>query len=171
VPYGRQIDIDLIQYMLATKFGDHSTNNDCLSNFYVQQTHAPDSSEVKSKLATIDGLGTDANYSTLSKDSEYQLKETEYLLINYTDSKTDESGTEHKSVVNKYYGPGTIIRPNFALMDSSLYHNNHSYSKRDGFVFNEVTVPEGMFTLGVNEQIEIRDIINIDLDTEGSYIY
>jgi G3E family GTPase len=164
--------MDLIQYMSTYKFGTYSSNYDNLTKFYVQRTYAPNAPEVEANLATVDGLGQSANYATISKDSEYQLKDGEYLLINYTDSKTDESGTERKSVINKYYGKGEIIRPNFGIVDSLLYHNNHSYSKKDSFNFNEyVSNPDGMFTLGANEQIEIREVVNVELDTSGSYLY
>jgi hypothetical protein len=101
-------------------------------------------------------------------NGEYRLKSNEYILFNYTESKTVE-GTEQKTVVNKVYTEGDIIRANFNLIDSSLYHNNHSYSKRDGFSFDGYQ-PEGMFTLGANEQIEIRDIVKVELD-EAAYLY
>ena len=171
---GKLVDMDLIQYMSTYKFGSHGSNYRCLTNAYVQRTYTYNSPEVTANLATIDGLGQSADYATISKDSEYQLKDGEYLLINYTDSKTDEStGTESKSVINEYYGPGKIIRPNFGIVDSALYHNNHSYSKRDGFSFTKysITDPEGMFTLGANEQIEIREIVNVELDKAGSCLY
>jgi hypothetical protein len=137
----------------------------------VQRTFEATDPLVENDLVTANGLGRSANYKTISKDSEYQLQNGEYLLINYTDSKTDSSGVERKSVINKYYGEGDIIRPNFDIVDSLLYHNNHSYSKRDGFSFNEVTNPEGLFTLGVNEQIEIRDIVQVNLDAENACLY
>ena len=168
---GLLVDSNLHQYMTTHMFSNQTDNKDCLEKFYVQRVWAPDSDEVKKGLVTVNGLGKDAIYATLTKDGEYQLKEGEYLLINYTDSKTDTSGTEHKTVVNKYWGPGTIIRPNFNLIDSARYHNNHSYSKKDGFSFNEVNNPEGMFTLDVNEQIEIRDRVEVELNTNGSCLY
>jgi hypothetical protein len=166
--------MDLIQYMSTYKFGTYSSNYDNLTNFYVQRTYAPNAPEVEANLATVDGLGQSANYATISKDSEYELKKGEYLLINYTDSKTDEStGTETKSIINEYYGKGKIIRPNFGIVDSALYHNNHSYSKTDQFSFTKygVSNPEGMFTLGANEQIELREIVNVHLDSANSCLY
>ena len=170
LPFGRFIDEAHYKYLPAYNFGNLSSDRDALNNFYVQVTHDPDSVDVKDKKYTADGLGQDATYKGVPKDGEYQLATGEYLLINYTDSKTDDTGVEQKTVINKVYSEGDIIRANFELIDSALYHNNHSYSKRDGFSFAGQT-PEGMFTLGTNEQIEIRDIVQVDLDKEGTYLY
>jgi hypothetical protein len=164
-PFGKLIDIDLKKYLPASKFGVVASNKEALENFYVQDTREEDDA-----IGTADGLGQDADYVGVPKDGEYKLTTGEYLLINYTDSKTDEAGVERKTVVNKVYSEGDIIRANFELIYSALYHNNHSYSKRDGFSFAGQT-PEGMFTLGTNEQIEIRDIVQVDLDEEGTYLY
>lgn len=168
-PFGKYIDIDLKKYLPAYKFGSVATNKEVLNNFFVQETRSEDDT-----TGTADGLGKDATYIGVPKGGEYQLKEGEYLLINYTDSKTDETGVETKTVINKTYykgcADGDIIRANFELIDSALYHNNHSYSKRDGFTFSGQQ-PEGMFTLGTNEQIEIRNIVQVDLDEDTMYLY
>ena len=165
-PFGRLIDVDLKKYLPAYKFGAVASNKEVLENFYAQDTReADDQSE-----GTADGLGKDANYTGVPKDGEYRLQTGEYLLLNYTDSQTDESGTERKSVINKVYSEGDIIRANFELIDSTLYHNNHSYSKKDGFSFSGQQ-PEGMFTLGTNEQIEIRDLVKVKLNEPGMYLY
>jgi hypothetical protein len=173
-PYGYLIDQALFKYLPAYKFNNVASNADALTQFYVQVTHAINSDEVKNKAATADGLGKDALYQGVPKDGEYQLKDKEYLLINYTDSKTDDSGNEIKTVVNKIYyqgcPEGDIIRANFKLIDSSLYHNNHSYSKKDGFTFAGQQ-PEGMFTLGTNEQIEIRSLVKVELNEASTYLY
>lgn len=165
------VDENLIQYLPTYKFNTETSNEKYLTKTYVQRTFESADPLVLNNLVTENGLGRSANYKTISKDSEYQLQNGEYLLINYTDSKTDTSGVERKSIINKYYGEGDIIRPNFDIVDSLLYHNNHSYSKRDGFSFNEVSNPEGLFTLGVNEQIEIRDIVQVNLDAENACLY
>ena len=171
LPFGRLIDVSQYKYLPAYSFGNLSSDKAALNNFYVQVTHDPDSEDVKTyKIYTADGLGQDASYVGVPKDGEYQLKTGEYLLINYTDSKTDEAGVERKTVINKVYSEGDVIRANFELIDSALYHNSHSYSKKDGFSFEGQT-PEGMFTLGTNEQIEIRDIVQVDLDEREAYLY
>lgn len=129
---------------------------------------------------TKDGLGRDPDGSDISKDAAYQLQENEYLLINYTNSKTDESGNETKSVINKCYKCGDIIQPNFGVVDSLLYHKNHSYSKTSGFDFTSLSNvngytnfknPEGMFTLSTDEQICIKEIVKIELDKNDSFLY
>ena len=165
-PYGRLIDEALYKYLPAYKFGTVASNIEALTNFYVQVTRAADSKE-----GTADGLGRDADYEGVPKGGEYELKPGEYLLINYTDSSTDASGAEKKSVVNKIYEAGDIIRVNFNLIDSALYHNNHSYSKRDGFYFEGHSDVPGMFTLGTNEQIEIRELVSVKLNEPTMYLY
>ena len=129
---------------------------------------------------TKDGLGRDPDGSDISKDAAYQLQENEYLLINYTNSKTDESGNETKSTINKCYKCGDIIQPNFGIVDSLLYHKNHSYSKTSGFDFaslgnvkgyDNFKNPEGMFTLSTDEQICIKEIVKIELDKNDSFLY
>lgn len=129
---------------------------------------------------TKDGLGRDPDGSDISKDAAYQLQENEYLLINYTNSKTDESGNETKNTINKCYKCGDIIQPNFGIVDSLLYHKNHSYSKTSGFDFaslgnvkgyDNFKNPEGMFTLGTDEQICIKEIVKIELDKNDSFLY
>jgi hypothetical protein len=165
-PYGRLIDVDLFKYMPAYKFGTVSDNKAALENFFVQATRPADAAE-----GTADGLGRDANYQGIPINGEYKLDDGEFLLINYTDSKTDESGAETKTVINKEYGPGYIIRANFSLIDSMLYNNNHSFSKRSGFSFQNKSYIEGMFTLGANEQIEIRDIVKVELNDSPTYLY
>ena len=129
---------------------------------------------------TKDGLGRDPDGSDISKDAAYQLQENEYLLINYTNSKTDESGNETKSVINKCYTCGDIIQPNFGIVDSLLYHKTHSYSKNSGFDFASLSKtdgyknfknPGGMFTLSTDEQICIKEIVKIELDKNDSFLY
>ena len=167
-PYGRLIDADLKKYLPAYKFGAVASNNEVLDGFFIQETRENDESDV----GTADGLGKDARYAGVPKDGEYELQAGEYLLINYTNSKTDETtNTEIKSVVNQIHPAGTVIRANFNLIDSALYHNNHSYSKKDNFYFEGYNGIEGMFTLGSNEQIEIREIVKVDLNEETMYLY
>lgn len=166
-PFGRLIDEALFKYLPAYKFGVVSSNKEALENFFVQVTRIEDTAGE----GTADGLGRDANYTGVPKDGEYQLDRGEYLLINYTDSSTDASGAEKKVVVNKVYKTGDIIRANFNLIDSALYHNNHSYSKKDGFYFTGYGDIEGMFTLGTNEQIEIRELVSVKLKEPSMYLY
>ena len=174
---GKYVDENLIKYTTAN-------TSQAFNKLYVPITH--DSTEPECGINfTADGLGQDADYPSIGIDCDYQLKSDEYLLINYTDSKTDESGNETKIIKNEYYGKGTIIRPNFALVDSSLYHNNHTYPKTAGYgnfkVVNDealdkganapVKDPEGMFTLDSNEQICIRKIVEVNLTKRGTYLY
>lgn len=127
---------------------------------------------------TKNGLGQKSEYVGVLANEEYTLKpgsgagdKGEYLLINYTQS-SNENGEEIKTKINKYYGPGTIIKPNFDLIDSGDYNKSHNYTKTDGFSFLDWDVtPPGLFTLGANEQIEIRDFVQVYLDELSTNIY
>ena len=155
-----------------------------IKDYYIPKLHEstvePGAEITKPEGYTADGLGRDPEGSDISKDAAYQLQDNEYLLINYTNSKTDESGNETKSVINKCYKCGDIIQPNFGIVDSLLYHKTHSYSKTSGFDFTSLSNingyanfknPEGMFTLGTDEQICIKEIVKIELDKNDSFLY
>lgn len=157
---GYLIDDNHIKYVSASKPTP-------ITNLYVQQTH----DTTISGEYTINGLGKDGKHPSIGKDADYELGPNEYLLINYTDTQTDADGSETKTVVNKYWGPGTIIRPNFSLVHSPLWHNDHSYSKTSGFNFIEVSNPDGMFSLSANEQICIREIVKVELKDNNTYLY
>jgi hypothetical protein len=60
------------------------------------------------------------------------------------------------TVVNDVLKEGTIIKPNFDLEDSSIKAQHTSYSKKTGFTFPDSSIP-GMFSIGANEQIEVRE--------------
>ena len=62
-------------------------------------------------------LVLDPEDKTIAKNTEYQLKKGEKLYIMYTSESTTDSSTD--VVKSIYYGPGTIIRPNFDLGDSN----------------------------------------------------
>ena len=70
---------------------------------------------------------------------------------------------------------GTIIRPNFALGDSKKARSLKNFNKTSGFDFTDYNISKenvpGMFTLGTNEQIEIREIVKVDLDDVSTNIY
>lgn len=113
------------------------------------------------------GLGINGSYEGITADQEYKLDEGEYLLINYTSTSTDDSGTESSTVVNKVYKTGICIRPNFKLIDSATSHSSEgvSYSKKTGYNFTDVSEgnPDGLFSLSANEQIEIIEPVIVDL--------
>lgn len=159
---GKYIDINKVKYMQADVMKSNS-----ILNYYVPILHKDGTVINKDKdqaeWYTYDGLGKDLKYNEVMKNAEYQLKKGEYLLINYTDSKTSEdSNQEQKQVINKVYEEGAIIKANFPIIDSDIYHSNHSFSKKDGFNFENYS-PAGMFTLGTDEQICIREPAAISL--------
>ena len=118
---------------------------------------------------TFDGLGQNAVPFNLPKNIEYELGEDEYLLINYVQSKSDNS--DQKEEIYKVYSQGQIIKPNFELSDSEdWYKANHSYTKY-GVLFERYPNVSSMFTLGTDQQIEIREIVKIVLDEKNTNLY
>ena len=188
-PYGKLVDTDHTSYKLLAVVKTISANP--FDYYYVPRiwsdlANKPENTNTAaaSEWHTADGLGrNDNNTPGLTKGVEYQLKAGEYLLINY--SKSAENSDEKISVDEYYTGPitegdittkGAIIKPNFDLQDSSFWKRTHSYTKTSGFKFNEVAIggisqPEGMFTLGTDEQIEIRDLMEVVLDQQVTNIY
>ena len=125
-----------------------------------------------SKSHTQNGIGQHAEYHGIKKDQEYELKDGEYLLINYT-SSTSTEGNDVKTVINEKYDKGTIIKANFELMDSETHNKVYAFTKKSGFSFTDKisTTISGMFTLGTSEQIEIRDFMKVTLDEFGTNMY
>lgn len=127
--------------------------------------------------------GSNAGIITIVANSMYELRTGEYLYLNYTTSKAQEDGTEIKYVVNRILGAGTIIKPNFDLMDSGgNAANGISFNKTAGFNFNNVAIegndnnppsslPTGLYTLAASEQIEVQEFATSEITDTLAYIY
>jgi hypothetical protein len=125
---------------------------------------------------TQDGLGQEAQPETLAAGTEYALGQGEYLLINWLTSATNADGTSSDQKIEKceIYREGDIIKPNFDLVDSVDWAEaRHSYTKTTIPESFRAIIPhmEGMFTLGSNEQIEIRQLIQVKLDSANTNLY
>lgn len=140
--------------------------------WYNSETPATESAQATASAAqwhTVDGLGQDAVPFELSKGIEYELKPNEYLLINYIKSKAEDS--DQKEEVYKTYGPGHIIKPNFTISDSNDWHNaGHSFTKFNVKFEDHPTITK-MFTLGADQQIEIRKLLQVKLDEQNTNLY
>lgn len=157
---GKLVDEDCFKY---TYCNQAKTDIDF---YYVQQTWT---STDEQRTHTANGLGETGSLNGVPKNGEYQLQGTDVLYINYT--KTSDDDTETKTIVNKKYtaNDNVVIRANFELLDSDLYHGSHSYAKKDGF--DTSWGIEGMFSLGTDQQIEIREPVNVVLDEDQSKLY
>ncbi len=157
---GKLVDEDCFKY---TYCNQAKTDIDF---YYVQQTWTKTDDQ---RTHTANGLGETGSFNGVPKNGEYQLQGTDVLYINYT--KTSEDDTETKTIVNKKYtaNDNVVIRANFELLDSDLYHGSHSYAKKDGF--DTSWGIEGMFSLGTDQQIEIREPVNVILDEDQSKLY
>lgn len=146
-----------------------------LDNYYIQDTSVG--------VTNNFGLGISATIIGIATGGEYKLGTNECIYFNYTNSSTNAANTDTTVVKNVYYGPGSIIKPNFNLKDSAAL-------KMDGKVFTKtvitgtnfvdasgnagmpLTLPDGttgMFSLGGGEQIEIREpiIVNFSPATDS----
>ena len=113
-------------------------------------------------------LGQDQKANFVSNNEEYKLRDQEYLYIEYTPSSTTEDGTLQTGESTKeIHGPGSIIRP--AGFDGGL-KDSTAYQQEGHTPFKEVTFNEttklGMYSLGANEQIELRDYARVILDKD-----
>lgn len=168
---GLLIDSTFVKYAPTTTVpglsGDGTVNADCVGwkKLYVPY---PSKDYPNPENDAEAGLGQDAVLAKIYANQEYELQTGEYLLINYTSSSTDDSGSESSTVVNKIYKKGTMIRPSFDLSDSVTVHTNQStsWSKKSGYTFDDVEITDkidGMFTLSSNEQIEIIEPVVVTL--------
>lgn len=173
VPIGSYVDISHIKYQYCTQW--HTFVNP-LESFYVQRTFKSDELPDPSRNLTghtKNGLGLTAEIAGIAANEEYRLKIGEYLLINYTKSSDAGDANARDLVVNEAYGSGTIIKPNFKLQDSNT--NTKLYAKETGFDFtgklDGVYNPSGMYSLGAQEQIEIRELSKVELSNGDTYLY
>lgn len=130
-------------------------------------------------------LVLDPSDKIIDKNTEYQLGNNEKLYIMYTSESTTDSSTD--VVKSIFYGPGAIIRPNFDLKNSievkvggaswtKVLKNATKFvnqNKNENNSSSEETKQAdfGMFTLGTNEQIEIRKPAEVELNESQTYIY
>lgn len=153
---GYLIDENKTKYILVTKLNTTPINP--LGSLFVPII------EPNSPRTT--GKGKDAVANKIAANTEYKLQSDECLYINYTDANTstadmgenDTAATlkTTSTVINDVLKEGTIIKPNFDLEDSSIKAQHTSYSKKTGFTFPDSSIP-GMFSIGANEQIEVRE--------------
>jgi hypothetical protein len=120
---------------------------------------------------TKDGLGQNTKPSELTPGCEYALGRGEHFFVNWTQTK--EGSNDTKEEFWKTYGEGDIIKPNFRLADSEDWYNaHHSYTKLN-VAAKYTAFPEmpGMFTLGTNEQVEVRELIQVTLNGRNTNLY
>lgn len=177
---GAYVDIAQIKYGECSMW--RAFEDPFFDGFYVQQTHKYDSlpqPENKGDYFTTDGLGRGAITSGIPANCEYQLQANEYLCINYTPSASSDNTNSEVEPVSQVFGHGTIIRPNFQMVDSEFRYSvlGKAFAKRDGFDFSRVntgesfTNPSGLYSLGANEQIELRSLVEVNLEKTVVNLY
>ena len=129
-------------------------------------------------------LGKELVLESIPANADYALKSGEYLFIDYESAENASSTTTRR--ISKVYGQGTIIRPNFALSASSQVNtlkkekfnkdltSGTSWTKAsDGSPLDSgsVVLPSGLYTLSTQEQIEIREPVQVKIQSVGANIY
>lgn len=181
---GSMVDRDSHKYISITS----ALSTDKLTSYFIQNV----TTNTEGKIDN--GLGKDAKIVGASKNGEYCLDIGEYLFINYTKSSTATEGdsTAVKTPVYVYYGPGTVIKPNFDLKPSDLVKRQGISTTKtiaagtkftkmsDDNEKQELPLPDGvtgMYTLGASEQIEIRKPVIVDFkpdddeDSKNIFVY
>lgn len=160
---GELVDATHVIYKKANGFAKLTDKFAGFTKYYVQETHTD---KVEGPTGhTKNGLGQGATLNYVPANSEYKLQGTDKLYFNYTKTIKDENGNESSSVINKVYTSedNIIIRPNFKLKDSHEMNTleGKRFTKFDGYDFGTAARPAGMFALGSDEQIEIREPVEV----------
>ena len=118
-------------------------------------------------------LGKDPVFYSVTKDSDVELRSGDKLYIHYTPSSTNEDGetvnAEPVSIV--YSGDDkepVILKPSFELIPSEDVNKQGTSWKKTGVDFG-VHGTKNLLSLGANEQIELRSISKVVLDTPARF--
>lgn len=122
-----------------------------------------------------DTIGADEIIAGVLENQEYKLDTNDILYINYTDSSDNIYNIKYTN--NEIITNGivkevdyVIIKPNFEIKDStSLNAGGKPWAKTTGFSWG-IEELGGMFSVGTNQQIDIRDYVKIELN-EPTWCY
>ena len=127
-------------------------------------------------------LGANPKFASVPKNSDIELRRSsgtfsgDKLYIHYTPSSTNEDGeTVTAEAVSIVYtstkDEPLIIKPSFELIPSEdVYNQGTSWKKTDvDFVVDGKTVKKNLLALGANEQIELRSISRVILNTPARF--
>lgn len=138
--------------------GDHLANSDVGSDVYV-----------------CTDLGADSSSYTLPEKGDIELENGDKLYIHYTPSSTNEAGeTVEAEPISVVYSGGDpnepiILRPSgFTLMPSEDVHTQGTSWKKTDVTFTGYG-NKNLFALSPNEQIELRSISKVVLNTPARF--
>lgn len=174
---GTLVDANQSKYKLLTSWD--KTLDDGFKDYYIPRLWATDCPGGEGHTPhTRLGTGRSTQPAAIPKNTEYQLQPGEYILINYSSSEGQADGSAVPK--NVYLGPNTIIKTNFDLVDSTTASNVTAFYKTSNYgpwvndktkeVIQPSAIP-GMFALGVQEQIEIREQVSVKLDSSLTNVY
>ena len=137
---------------------------------YFNSLSANNTESILHKVYLVESLGADEKPNLIANNKEYQLKDNEYLYIEYTSSSTTEDSSQQSNQKKEILGPGTIVKPSgfeSGLMDSDAYSRlgNTAY-KTVTFEQNGKTEDIPMFRFASNEQLEVRELSKVELSQE-----
>lgn len=130
----------------------------------------------------IKKIGANLKPTIIKNGEEYQLQNKERLYIEYTPSATaGDSTAQELAAITEVYGEGTIFKPSgfeVGITDSLVYKNQGNIeSKTVTFATPDGSAQIDMYSLGANEQIEIREPAQVVLernsfkDSSSIYVY
>lgn len=123
--YGLLVDVDGTKYKLMTvpkAISENPFTHYLVPRIWSSLKTNPDITNLTVDAAnwhTLDSLGQDTSSKDILKGTEYQLKNNDFLLIQYSRTADNENG-EAVLVQEAYTAKTTpnIIKPNFDLYDS-----------------------------------------------------
>jgi hypothetical protein len=118
-------------------------------------------------------FGSDPEYSSIAQKTDYELGPNDKLYIHYTPSSTNEDGetVDAEPISMVYKGGGNepvIIKPSgFTLMPSEDLNKQGTSWKKTDVDFGGVK--KNLLALAPNEQIEMRSISRVVLNTPARF--
>lgn len=129
------------------------------------------SGSVLHNIYLVEYLGADIVPNLITNNTDYQLKDNEYLYLEYTPSSTTEDGTQQSQPPKQeILGPGTIIRPSgftTGLIDSDVYgYMGNTAHKEVTFEQKGQNIVLPVYRFAANEQVEVRELARVELSQD-----
>ena len=117
-------------------------------------------------IYVVEDLGNDAVPNSIRNNEEYQLREGECLFIEYTPSSTtEESSTQAQTAIKEILGTGTIIKPSGFEGPGLISSSAQESTSFKSISFDGEPDPIEMYSLGASEQIAIRELSKVELNS------
>ena len=120
-------------------------------------------------------LGSDPKFNTIAENSDVELEDGDKLYIHYTPSSTNEDGeTVNAEPISKIFTGGdleepVILKPSGFTLIPSEDVNRQGTSYKKFVKFPGESEEKGLLALAPNEQIEMRSISRVVLDSPARF--